>query len=164
MCSRKSFECYAGLWRKLVKRLLPIMNEVKLVIDKNGVSCITVDPSHVCMVKASIPRKDFYLGNNCVNMNISYKLGVEKLEIGVDLEKFMKTLRLFTDYDKLTGYIQNNRLYFKTDEIEKKFSLLDTYGFIEPKEPDLKYSVDVEVSSNRLTKLLKACETSEYTV
>lgn len=155
------FKCYGGLFKKLVARVIPLSTEIKLNITKNGLSMIVVDPSHVCMVTLEIPRKDFYLGTSCINKEVAYKVK-EDFEIGIDLEKLDKTLKLFSDYDHVTGYIQNNKLYLDSDDIHKKLGLLSTAGMPDAKVPNLEFGVDGEVSCNKMALLMKACDNNDF--
>lgn len=156
-----TFKCYGGVFKKLVTRVMPLSTEIKLNITKEGLSTVTVDPSHVCMVTLEIPRKDFYLGTSCINKEVAYKVK-DDFEIGIDLEKLDKTLKLFSDYDHVTGYIQNNKLYLNSDDIHKKLGLLTTAGMPDAKVPDLEFGVDAEVSCTKMTLLMKACNGNDF--
>lgn len=155
------FKCYSGLLKKLVTRVMPLSTEIKLDITKEGLSTVTVDPSHVCMVMLEIPHKDFYTGTSCVNKEVVYKVK-EDFEIGIDLVKLDKTLKLFNQYDYITGYIQNNKLYLDSDDIHKKIRLLDTAGMPDAKPPNLEFDVDTQVSCDKVALLIKACENNDY--
>jgi len=155
------FKCYSSLLKKLVKRVMPLSNEMKLNITKDGISTITVDPAHVCMVTLEIPRKDFYIGNSCVNKEVAYGVK-EDFEIGIDLDKLDKTLKLFTQFDYVTGYVQNNSLYLDSDKIHKKIKLIDTFGLPDAKMPKLEFDVDAEISCDDIALLMRACDNSEY--
>jgi len=156
------FKCYSGLLKKLINRVKMLNTEIKINVDQKGISTKVVDPAHVAMVYISIPRKDFYTGHTAVNKENGYKCR-EPFDFGIDLDKLSKTLKLCSEYDYLTGYIQNNSLYIDTDKIHKKIGLLDTAGMPEPKIPELQLDVKAEVSSSDIGILIKASdETCDY--
>lgn len=151
------FTCYSGLWRKFINRLKTISNEIKIVVDENGISTLTVDPAHVCMIEMHIPRKDFYKGRDCINKSIGYKVK-EAFDMGIDLDKLDKTMKLIDHYSPFTGVVQNNNLYIDSEKIHKKITLLDTFGMPDVKVPKLEFDVRADVKARDLALLVKACD------
>lgn len=151
------FQCYSGLLKKLINKVKMLNTEICINVDKNGISTKTVDPAHVAMVYVSIPKKDFYTGHSAVNKEVGYRCR-EPFSFGIDLEKLGKTLKLMSEYDYITGYIQNNRLYIDTDKIHKKISLIDTAGLPEPKIPEMKFDVKAEIGSGDVELLVKGTD------
>ena len=99
------------------------------------------------MVDIKIPRKDFYTGNTCINKEIHYNLQ-EDLDIGIDLNKLERTLKLFDNSDRVNGYIENNKLNLISEYndkiLHKRISLLDTAGMPETKIPDMEFDIKTE--------------------
>lgn len=159
------FKCNAGLLKSIVKKTIPICNEIPISIKKNGLEIKVVDPAHVAMVVLTVPRRDFYIGNSCVNKEVEYNVK-EDLEIGIDLEKLERTLKLFDRTDRITGYIENNKLNLVSEYDgrirHKRISLLDTAGMPQSEIPKIEYSINAEVKGSELSTLKKAIDGEDY--
>lgn len=151
------FTCYSGLWRKFIARMKTITDEVKITVNSEGISTLSVDPAHVCMVDMTIPRKDFYKGKDCVNKTIGYKVK-EEFDMGIDVGKLENTMKLIDHYSPFTGYVQDNNLYIDTEKIHKKITLLDTFGMPDATVPKLELDVHADVKASDLALLVKACD------
>jgi len=151
------FTCYSGLWRKFITRMKTITEEAKITVNSEGISTLTVDPAHVCMVDMKIPRKDFYKGRDCVNKSIGYKVK-EEFDMGIDIFKLENTMKLIDHYSPFTGYVQDNNLYIDSEKIHKKITLLDTFGMPDVKVPKLELDVRADVKASDLALLVKACD------
>ena len=156
------FKCYSGLLKKLVHRVKPISDEFKLIIGKEGISTKIVDPAHVAMMHLEIPRKDFYTGNSAVNKNVEYIVRKEGVELGLSADKLDRTLKLFNEYDYVTGYVQGNSLYLDTDKIHKKIQLLDARVMPNLIVPDISFDVEAKIGSSEMSLVQKAISDQEY--
>lgn len=151
------FTCYSGLWRKFIARMKTITNEVKITVNSEGISTLSVDPAHVCMVDMAIPRKDFYKGRDCINKSIGYKVK-EEFDMGIDVDKLENTMKLIDHYSPFTGYVQDNNLYIDSEKMHKKITLLDTFGMPDAKVPEIEFDVRADVKARDLALLVKACD------
>ena len=155
------FECNAILLKKIVSKIIKVNDEVLFTLTKEGLSSNVVDLAHVLMVSIDIPRKDFYIGNTCVNQEVHYTL-FEDMEFGINIAKLDRTLRL-TGHgsDRLKGWIEGNFLHIKGESFHKKIKLLDIAGMPKAKIPELKLGIKAEVKTGELAKLKKATETED---
>ena len=126
----------------------PLVNEVKLNINANGISLRAVDPAHVALVDLNI-KKDAFEEYNAKNM-----------ELGIDMDKLASIMRLSSSGDivEINYDEDSNRLILKIGNLTRRMGLIDTAGMPDPKMPNLDLPGKVVLKASELTQGVRASE------
>lgn len=117
-----------GTIEEINKKLLSIVDECKWNIGEEGISITAVDPAHVGMVSTDIPKENFE----------RWEID-EEVEIGLNLKKLKKYLKIYGKKEVLTMEIAKgcSHLILKGEKITHRMPLLDTAGMRSQSMPDL---------------------------
>lgn len=139
----------ADVVKHIIDATLPLVQEAKIQISKDGISLRAVDPAHVAMVELSIGAKAFesFEGSD--------------LELGLDLDKFKDILKLAgaSDTVRMEYKKDSHRLVFTMGKLVRRMSLVDTASLPDPKVPNLNLPNKVTMQVDELLRALKGCET-----
>ncbi len=141
-------EIKSEILKDLVEIVGTIVDEVKLNLDKEGISLKAVDPAHVAMVDLNLKKDAFE----------SYD--AEETELGINLSKVDQFLRSAGSGDivSLTHNEEENRLVMEVDNITQKMPLLDTAGMTDPNVPQLDLPINLTLQGKHLLKGIKASQ------
>jgi len=141
-------EIKSEILKDLIEIVGTIVDEVKLNLDKEGVSLKAVDPAHVAMVDLSLNKDAFE----------SYD--AEETELGLNLSKIDQFLKLAGSGDivTITHNEDENRLIMEVDNITQKMPLLDTAGMTDPNVPQLDLPINLTLKGKHLLKGIKASQ------
>ncbi len=133
-------EIKSEILKDLIEIVGTIVDEVKLNLDKEGVSLKAVDPAHVAMVDLSLSKDAFE----------SYD--AEETELGLNLSKIDQFLKLAGSGDivTITHNEDENRLIMEVDNITQKMPLLDTAGMTDPNVPQLDLPINLTILGKHL--------------
>lgn len=121
------------VWRNIIDSISELIDEANFVATADGISLRAMDPSHVAMVEVELPSSFFdeYVCDGTLN-------------IGVNLDEFMKILRRGSSSDKLEIEVSSDRKLKITfsDKAKRHFSipLLDL-SWEELTSPSLEFNV-----------------------
>ncbi|MEM0212400.1 MAG: proliferating cell nuclear antigen (pcna) [Candidatus Methanomethylicia archaeon] len=121
------------VWRNIIDSISELIDEANFVATTNGISLRAMDPSHVAMVEVELPSS-FFDEYECS----------ETMNIGVNLDEFMKILRRGSSSDKLEIEVSSDRKLKITfsDKAKRYFSipLLDL-SWEELTSPSIEFNV-----------------------
>ena len=136
------------LMREIIDLLSVLAEEAKLVWGEKGLHTIVVDGSHVALLSATI-------GDECFE---TYE--VEPVEIGIELSKMRDLLSLAgpgdlveIDYDDAVGAIK-----VRVGEVHRILRGLDVGTMTQPKTPELTFNNSATISSDKLSRALRAAK------
>jgi len=134
--------------REVVDVVSPLVEEVKIGIDKNGLSIRAVDPAHVAMVDLSLDKKAFE------------EFKADEGELGLDVNKIKDVLKLARANEILSikHDEDKNKLVMHVGNITRRMSLVDTAGMSDPKVPNLDLPAKVVVKTDELKQGIRASE------
>ncbi len=132
----------------LVNIVSTLIDEVKLVVEPEGISLKAVDPARVAMVEVKIDSGAFE----------SYS--ADETEIGLDLDKVKSVLKLASSGDiiSMEQDEDHGKLIFKVGNITRRMHLVDTSGMNDPKFPQLSLSSKVSIPVEELQQGIRASE------
>lgn len=136
----------------LAKAVLPLCEETKLRINKDGIQVMQMDQSGISMVKAFLPNRAFSKFSITQDTDISLDLkSTNKLLSKIFGKSAEVTIKEFgTKVDFING---NKKLSIKSPEYVKNAE----------KEPIIDYKVNIEIDGNELLNILKSAEdVSDY--
>ncbi|MFW6141994.1 MAG: proliferating cell nuclear antigen (pcna) [Candidatus Saliniplasma sp.] len=141
-------EIKSEILKDLIEIVGTIVDEVKLNIDKEGVSLKAVDPAHVAMVDLNLSKDAFETYD------------AEETELGLNLSKMGQFLNLAGSGDivTITHNEDENRLILNVDNITQKMPLLDTAGMTDPNVPQLDLPINLTLKGKHLLKGIKASQ------
>ncbi|MCK5548705.1 MAG: proliferating cell nuclear antigen (pcna) [Thermoplasmata archaeon] len=134
--------------REVVDVVSPLVEEVKVGIDKNGITIRAVDPAHVAMVDLTLQKKAFE----------EYK--ADEGEIGLDVDKIKDVLKLAKGSSVISLHHDEdkNRLIMSVGNVTRRMSLVDTAGMSDPKVPNLNLPAKVTIKVDELRQGIRASE------
>lgn len=135
------------LFSDIISILSELVMEVKIKVNKEGMSIIAVDPANVAMVIFSLPVSAFS------------QLEVEEEEIGVSLESLKAVLRRCGTSSNLVLSTEENLLKLEIiDKIKREFTLtmIDLEGKEKP-VPDLEFNTKIEMNGADFTDAVEDC-------
>ncbi len=135
------------LFSDVISIISELVMEVKIKVNKEGMSIIAVDPANVAMVIFKIPAATFS------------KIIVENETIGVNLENFKAVLRRCSANSALVMKTEDNLLKMEiVDKIKREFTLalLDIESKDKP-VPDLEFSTRIEMSGIDFAEAVEDC-------
>ncbi len=133
--------------RELAELLNTVVGEAKFKFDKSGVIVRVVDPAHVAMVNAEVPKEAF----------VEYQIDGEE-EISIDLERLKNVLKLAGSSDNVLVRKTNDKLKFELGTISKSITLLDNSVVTVPKIPQISSDFYTVIDKSAFEKGLKAAE------
>jgi len=142
-------EIKADTLKGIVNVISTLVDEVKFVVDADGISMKAVDPAHVAMIEVDVGKGAFE----------SYS--AEPAEIGIDLDKVKEVLKLAASGDVISMEQDetHGRLVFKVGNITRRMNLVDTSSMSDPKVPQLSLQAKVDIVISELQKGIRAAET-----
>jgi len=135
------------LFSEIIGIISELVSEVKIKVNKEGMSIIAIDPANVAMIIFKLPAPAFS------------KLEVEEENIGVNLESLKAVLKRCSFGSSLVMRTEDNLLKIEiSDRIKREFTLalID----LERKEkpvPLLEFSTKIEISSLDLLEAIEDC-------
>jgi len=131
--------------KEFVDVLGTLVEEAKLVFEKDGVKTSCVDPSHVAMVEASL------------NMDAFNRYSIEPIEMGVDLGKIQEFLGIGrADRVTIRHDEKKNRLVLEMGYVTRSMGLVDAAGFPDTTIPNLNLPNTAKVGVKYLRGGVKA--------
>ena len=140
-------KCDAKILKDIVNIASPIVNEAKLVLNKDGLNCKAVDPAHVAMFDLEI-KKEAFIEWECK----------EDLELGIDIDKMSQIMKLAEDIVTIEQEEETNRLIIKLGNLTRTLTLIDTSGMPDPKMPNLELPGLVILDKNEISRAVKGAE------
>jgi hypothetical protein len=108
-------------------------NEIKMVFDVNGITWKSVDPAHVSMINTELRSKGIEA--------YTFLSGSEKLELGIDIDKFLSILKTVKKDDTVTFDYDTdkelNKIFVTVGAFIHTVGTMDTEGMPDPKMPHL---------------------------
>ena len=134
--------------RTIVDAVGSLNKEMLIHIRPDGWKIKQVDPAHVGMVVIDLKNK----------LCEEYK--ADSFEIGLDLEKFDKLLKLAgMDVDVGLSYDSSmNVLWVTFDNLRRRLGLIDTVGMPDPKIPNFNNTAEVQLPAGEIMRGFKAAE------
>ncbi len=132
----------------LVNIVSTLIDEVKLVINFEGISLKAMDSSRVAMVEVNMAPGTFE------------SFSADETEIGLDLDKVKDVLKLASSGDiiSMEQDEDHGKLVFKVGNITRRMHLLDTSRMNDPKFPQLDLASRISVPIEELQKGIRASE------
>lgn len=135
------------LFSDIIGIISELVNEVKIKINKEGLSITAIDPANVAMVNFKLPSNAFS------------QLEVEEENLGVNLESFKAVLRRCSFGSSLLMKTEENYLKIEIDDkVKREFTLalIDLDRKDKP-IPLLEFSSRIEISSSELLEAIEDC-------
>ena len=135
------------LFSDIIGIISELVSEVKIKVNKEGMSIVAIDPANVAMVIFKLPASSFS------------QLEVEEENLGVNLESLRAVLRRCSFGSSLLMRTEDNLLKLEiNDKVKREFilALID----LDRKEkpiPSLEFSSKVEISSIELSEAIEDC-------
>lgn len=124
-----------------------LVTEVKIRVNKDGMSIVAIDPANVAMVLFNLPAKTFS------------QLEVEEENLGVNLESLKAVLRRANFSSSLLLKTEENTLKIEIiDRVKREFSL--TLIDLDRKDkpvPSLEFTTKVEINSIDFMEAIEDC-------
>lgn len=139
------------LFKKQIKVVKELVNEVRLKINKDDFGFIEMTPCNVALIDFKI------LSSSCMEYDVK-----ADLEIGINILNLYSILKVINKNDiiVLSNDTQENKLIIEAKgKNTKKFSLpIIEIDESEAKSPELKFDTEIKTESNQLKEELKAIE------
>lgn len=139
----------APLLKQVLKILITVTDEVKLLVDPDDIQTCVLDPAHVALVSLKLEKDGFeeYEATEC--------------ELGLDLLKLKEFIGLAKDSDKV--YLEHdeekNKLVGKIGPLTRRMGLIGTDGISSPNIPELTLPAHISIATMELEKGMKASYT-----
>ena len=135
------------LFSDVIGIISDLVLEVKLKVNKEGMSISAVDPANVAMIVFNLPAQAFS------------QLEVEEETVGVSLENFKAVLRRCSSGSSLVMKTEENLLKIEIiDKIKREFTLtmLDLEGKEKP-IPELDFNTKIEMNGSDFAEAVEDC-------
>jgi len=135
------------LFSDIIGIISELVLEVKIKVNKEGMSIVAIDPANVAMVIFKLPPAAFT------------QLDVQDETIGVNLESFKAVLRRCSINSSLVLSTEENTIKIEIiDKIKREFilTLLDLEGKDKP-VPSLEFATKVEMNSMDFAEAIEDC-------
>lgn len=145
--------------RAFVARLAVLTDEAKLVVSKDGLHALAVDPAHVALVEV---RLDEVREGGEYPIDAAFEVGVDVEKLSDLLKKAKKDERVSVRMD-LPNASGKDELTVRVGGMTRTMALVDTAGMSDPRVPNLNLPARVEVSGKALHDACKAAsEVSDH--
>lgn len=135
------------LFSDVIGILSELVTEVKIKINKEGMSIIAIDPANVAMVIFKLPANAFS------------QLEVQEENLGISLDSFRAVLRRCSFGSSLVMKTEDNFLKVEVfDKVKREFTL--TLIDLERKEkpvPSLEFAAKIEINALELSEAVEDC-------
>jgi len=135
------------IFSDIVGIISELVAEVKIRVNKEGMSIVAIDPANVAMVLFNLPATSFS------------QLEVEDESLGVNLESLKAVLRRASFSSALIMKTEENTLKLEIiDRVKREFSL--TLIDLDKKDkpiPNLEFSSKVEINSVEFSEAIEDC-------
>ncbi|MEK6885785.1 MAG: proliferating cell nuclear antigen (pcna) [Nanoarchaeota archaeon] len=124
-----------------------LVSEVKIKVNKEGLSITAIDPANVAMVSFKLPASSFS------------QLEVEEENLGVSLDSFKAILKRCSFGSSLLMKTEENFLKIEIDDkVKREFTLalIDLDRKDKP-IPSLEFSAKIDISSTELQEAIEDC-------
>ena len=135
------------IFSDIVGIISELVTEVKIKVNKEGMSILAVDPANVAMISFNLPASSFS------------ELEAEDETIGVNLENLRSVLRRCSANSALAMGTQENFLKVEIiDKIKREFTLtmIDLEGKDKP-IPNLEFATKIEMTSHDFEEAVEDC-------
>jgi len=135
------------LFSDVISIISDMVMEVKIKVNKEGMSILAVDPANVAMIVFNLPAQAFS------------QFEVEDETIGINLESFKAVLRRCSANSALVLETEDNFLRIEImDKIKREFTLtmLDLEGKDKP-IPNLEFATKIEMNGMDFTDAVEDC-------
>ncbi len=135
------------IFSDIIGILSELVSEVKIKVNKEGLSITAIDPANVAMVSFKLPASSFS------------HLEVEEENIGVSLDSFKAILKRCSFGSSLLMRTEDNNLKIEIDDkVKREFTLalIDLDRKDKP-IPNLEFSSKVSISSTELQEAIEDC-------
>ena len=122
-----------------------VTNEAKVSMRPEELSILAVDPAHIAMVGMTIPSKAMPGWNPDCD------------EIGLDMVKLAATAKLMGETAEVE--IDDGQISFRSGNLTRRMSLLDTSAMSTPKIPNINMGVSVCAKAKDISNALKGMAT-----
>jgi len=135
------------LFSDIIGIISELVTEVKIKVNKEGMSIIAIDPANVAMVIFKLPANAFS------------QLEVQEENLGISLDSFKAVLRRCSFGSSLALKTEDNTLKIEMfDKVKREFVL--TLIDLERKEkpiPSLEFSTKIEINALELAEAIEDC-------
>ncbi len=142
-----SFNISVKNLKELADLLNTVVGEAKFKFDKSSMSVRVIDPAHVAMISAEVPKESFN----------EFQVDGDD-EIALDLEKLKNVLKLAGSSDSVYVKKTNDKLKFELGTINKSITLLDNSIVSTPKIPQISSDNYVVIERTAFERGLRAAE------
>ncbi len=135
------------LFSDIIGIISELVSEVKIKVNKEGLSITAIDPANVAMVLFKLPASSFS------------KLEVEEEYLGVSLDSFKAILKRCSFGSSLLMKTEDNYLKIEIDDkVKREFTLalIDLDRKDKP-IPNLEFASMIEISSTELQEAIEDC-------
>ncbi len=159
---RFEFAFKASSLKAFVAQIEHLVDEAKVVADKDGWHVRAVDPAHVAMVELHLT--DLIDGFERVRSTNALERIDGPVEFGIDLTKMQEVLRLAKKDDvvkldiDLPDAQDKDRITVQVGRTTRTMNALDTADMADPKLPALNLNAKLTVATQDLSEAVKACE------
>lgn len=131
-------------FEQVLKLADPLVEEITLNFDTEGLTFRIMDPSHVCMLDIALPNNNFEVYEIDANM-----------KIGLRIKEVLKILKEFNKNDFITMSVNSdNNLILENKGISYKIKLIESSEIDQPL-PRIPYNSYVTLYGNDLKTYLK---------
>jgi hypothetical protein len=126
-------------------------NEAKMVFDVAGISCSSVDPCHVSMISTELRSKGIEA--------YTFLSGSEKLELGIDVDKFLGILKTVKKEDTVTFDYDTDKeltkIFVTVGAFVHTVGIIDASSMPDPKQPHLELPACFVIETNLFYEFIK---------
>jgi len=138
-----------SLLRTIITAISSLKTEALIQVSPKGWKIEEVDNAHVCMCAITL------------NSKACEEYKADELELGIDLEKLDKLIKLASGdcpvnitYDNQKG----NCIWIQFENVRRRMGLIDSAGMPKPKIPKLEVKAVAVLPAGQLMKSFKTCE------
>lgn len=143
------FECDKKVLKSLIEKVGGLNDDITLSVTKQGLRTKQVDISHVAMVDMTIKKSafdEYYVNHDC--------------KIGISIPILTKHLKIFDSDITITN--SGNQLLFKgSGGRESKMGLQDSALDVEPKLPNINFSISAKTKAENIMKMVEIAQDFE---
>lgn len=128
-----------------------LVEEATFVMNGDGISIRTMDPSHVGLIDVNLP-------NSCFE---KYTTEMVETKVGFNVEELVKLLKRFDQKDYIEFTIVDGKLYLKQAEQKASMRLIESASGNTPL-PHLNFNAEFQLGKDGMKKMLKFLDYEEY--